>query len=154
MVAHKSPKLVGVGSNPTIPAKVCSTCGIKKDITEFNKNKCKKDGYSYICTLCQKEYNKQHYINNSTIYKERARKRKLELKEWFKSLKKTLKCENCDENRWYVLDFHHEDPSEKDITVSSAVQKCKSKDYILKEINKCTVLCSNCHRELHYLLSS
>lgn len=36
--------------------KKCSTCKIEKDITEYSKNKSNKDGYSYECKSCKKQY--------------------------------------------------------------------------------------------------
>ena len=40
-------------------------------------------------------------------------------------------------------------PDEKEIEVSMLVRKC-SKQKLFDEINKCIVLCANCHRDLHY----
>ena len=37
-----------------ITTKKCSTCKEEKRITEFNKNKSRKDGHEYICRLCKK----------------------------------------------------------------------------------------------------
>ena len=54
----------------------------------------------------------------------------------------------CGEDRWYVLDFHH--IGDKDFNISQKVQEGCSLDTIKKEIEKCIVLCANCHREVHY----
>jgi hypothetical protein len=35
--------------------KICGRCKIKKDITNFWKNKCKKDGYQNYCISCMKK---------------------------------------------------------------------------------------------------
>ena len=72
-----------------------------------------------------------------------------------KKLKKDLveykggKCENCGYNKCVAaMDFHHKDPKEKDFGLS-----CNGHTYswkkITKEADKCLLLCSNCHRELH-----
>ena len=45
------------------------------------------------------------------------------------------------------LDFHHLDGSQKDCPVSS--MQCRKKSKVAEEINKCVVLCANCHRRLH-----
>ena len=71
------------------------------------------------------------------------------LREWFIEFKKELKCEICGEGRYWVLDFHHIDPTKKDIEVSILIRK-GSKKKALEEIQKCKVLCANCHRDLHY----
>lgn len=48
----------------------------------------------------------------------------------------------------YQLDFHHLDPSTK----TTEVAKLESSSYerIQNEINKCVVLCRNCHAEVHH----
>lgn len=47
-----------------------------------------------------------------------------------------------------ALEFHHKDPTKKDFQIS----KCKdySFDRLIKEVDKCILLCSNCHKEEHY----
>lgn len=72
-----------------------------------------------------------------------------DLKEWFYEYKRTLKCENCGNNDYRCLDFHHKIQSDKENTVSNMLADNKGKEEILKEIEKCIVLCANCHRELH-----
>ena len=52
------------------------------------------------------------------------------------------------ENRFYLIDFHHLDPFQKDFTISG---NHFGKKKITEEIKKCVPLCSNCHREFHYL---
>lgn len=62
--------------------------------------------------------------------------------------KQNLKCTRCGYNRYTgALEFHHSDPSKKDLNIG------RMKNYSLKkikqEVEKCTLLCSNCHREAH-----
>ncbi len=76
--------------------------------------------------------------------------RKREIREWFVELKKTLKCIICGEDTWYMLDFHHRDPKEKEMDLSIAVCHAWSKKRILKEVAKCDIYCANHHRELHW----
>jgi hypothetical protein len=44
--------------------KKCYKCDTLKEVSEFNKNKSKKDGLSGICKKCHKEYRRIHYLNN------------------------------------------------------------------------------------------
>ena len=67
----------------------------------------------------------------------------------FQAYKATLKCAECGEDHSYCLEFHHLDPSEKEITVTKAIQQRWSWDRIMREVDKCVVLCANCHRKLH-----
>ena len=45
-----------------------------------------------------------------------------------------------------ALEFHHLDPNEKDFTISGT--KCGWND-LQKELDKCIMICANCHREIH-----
>lgn len=62
--------------------------------------------------------------------------------------KQKIQCAKCGETRIYTLDFHHKDESKKEFNIGRL--KKGSLGVIQKEINKCIVLCSNCHREFHY----
>ena len=131
--------------------KVCSRCKEEKSLTEFNKNKSKKDGLQYYCKVCQGLMTQEHYRKNKQSYVDNSLKQKQLLAEWFKGYKKTLKCSMCSVDKHYMLDFHHQDPEFKKFTVSQMIRSCGSKKRILEEIDKCIVVCKNCHSEIHYL---
>ena len=57
-------------------------------------------------------------------------------------------CCRCPENDPVCLDFHHTG-DDKEIDVSVAIQKGWGQKTIQKEIDKCIVICANCHRKLH-----
>lgn len=60
------------------------------------------------------------------------------------------KCTACGYDKcFYALDFHHLDPSEKEYAPSCIMISNKHIEEIFKELDKCILLCSNCHRELH-----
>lgn len=99
----------------------------------------------------KKVWNKEYYTKNREKERKRIKGRKQELQRWFKSLKLTLKCEKCCENHPACLEFHHQDNKNKDFIISAAIsQRGYSKKKILDEIKKCSILCSNCHKKLHY----
>lgn len=89
------------------------------------------------------------YAKNKERAKNSVLDRKNKLKEFFKELKSTLYCAECGENNPVCLDFHHTNPTEKEINISQMVNHGWSKNKMLKEIDKCVVLCSNCHRKKH-----
>ena len=91
-----------------------------------------------------------HYQRKKQYYKDKANKRRLQTMEWYHSYKENLKCEECGENHPALLDFHHKDSSKKDLDLSAAVNNAWSVKRLLKEIEKCSVLCCKCHRLLHY----
>ena len=73
----------------------------------------------------------------------RRRKVKEELAKY-----KGNKCETCGYDKCVgALEFHHMDVNVKDFTISSVT---RSLNILKKEVDKCILLCSNCHREIHY----
>jgi transcription elongation factor Elf1 len=95
-----------------------------------------------------RKYRRDWYNKNKQKQLERQEKRKKEIRVWFNKYKQSLKCEYCGENDSCCLDFHHNNPNKKEKAVSVLVGTY-SKARILKEIEKCAVLCANCHRKLH-----
>ena len=72
---------------------------------------------------------------------------------WRKRTKKKLidykggECEICGYSKCdSALQFHHKDPTEKDFTISG---KSLSFDRLKEEVDKCMLVCSNCHAEIH-----
>lgn len=69
-------------------------------------------------------------------------------------IKNHNKCFFCKESTTCCLDFHHLNQDKKESTIAYLAGRGK-KPQVLQEIQKCAVLCSNCHRKLHNnLLSS
>lgn len=158
--------------------KVCSACKIEKDVSEFSIIKITKLGfktYNSKCKKCSNEYNRKvvrEKINNKRcvicgekLSKNRKattcircrnitvflwKKRRLEHK---KMAVKYLggKCLHCGlETEFYsIYDFHHKDPKEKDSLISQIMNKKSNFELIKKELDKCELLCSNCHRIVH-----
>jgi len=133
--------------------KKCSRCKVNKVLTEFNKNKSRNDGLQTFCRPCDNHRKQVYYKANKQKYISYNHKRKTMVREWWEDFKKTLSCEVCNDARWYVLDFHHLDPSKKEAGLSDIVHRRWSQDRAMKEVQKCKVLCSNCHREHHFFLS-
>tara|TARA_R110002074_G_scaffold400448_1_gene595930 strand:+ start:222 stop:494 length:273 start_codon:yes stop_codon:yes gene_type:complete len=80
--------------------------------------------------------------NQQTV--ERQRKFKQKCVEY-----KGGKCERCGYDKYLgVLEFHHKDPNEKDFNISKVRLTTFNED-IKKELDKCSCLCANCHREEH-----
>jgi len=57
-------------------------------------------------------------------------------------------CELCGYNKCpQAMDFHHKDPKEKDFSLSG--HHCRKWESIKIELDKCMLVCANCHREIH-----
>jgi len=126
----------------------CSKYGQSKPLTEFNKH---KRGITSWCKECVRERSREYYKEKNELIKVKRRIYIKERRKWFNEYKQTLKCSQCDENHPACLEFHHIDPKEKDFGIAEALRQLNlGKDEILKEIDKCEVLCSNCHKKLHY----
>ena len=96
-------------------------------------------------------WNKNYYKRNKAAEKQRIAKRKKTIREWITQYKENLSCQKCGEDSAICLDFHHKDGQAKDFTLARARSWGWSIDRIRKEIEKCVVLCANCHRKEHAL---
>lgn len=86
------------------------------------------------------EYRKRESAKRSELY----RQRKLKAVEYMGS-----KCTDCGgEFHPSVYDFHHLDPSQKDYSPGKGLKM--SWDKAVLELNKCVMLCANCHRLRHH----
>jgi hypothetical protein len=108
----------------------CRRCKKEKTVKEFHKHK----GY---CKSCINAYTKEQYRNF-----------KQDCIDY-----KGGKCEICGYNKCIAaLDFHHKDPKQKEFRISTLriSNFDKNKGRITSELDKCQLLCSNCHREVHF----
>lgn len=110
---------------------ICNECGKEKSFSEFYMYNGK---LLHTCLECKKKKQNKNYNKNIT-----------ELNEY----KSKCHCQKCLENRFYLLDFHHKNSNEKSFGISKKANVKLST--LMPEIEKCVVLCSNCHREFHYL---
>lgn len=125
--------------------KLCGMCNTEKDLSCFSK---KGKGYQHLCKECRSKWFKEHYQKNKDYYLKRNKEAIRKTREWFIDYKSTLSCSVCGENHPACLDFHHTDPKQKEDTVGNLIRHSKSK--LLKEIDKCIILCANCHRKHHH----
>jgi len=110
---------------------------IKKTTNKFKKNDSKNS----------RNYRRTH----SEEINKRERARKKEKREWVNNLKKEKKCNKCGESRWFCLEYHHINPENKKFTIANSISGGYGKESILKEIDKCILMCGNCHEHLHHL---
>ena len=115
--------------------KICSKCKLEKDLEDFYKDS-SKSNRRYMCKSCDKD---------------RILKIQRDLKQLLVDYKGGA-CENCGYRRCLAaLDFHHRAKDEKEFKISQVRKKNLQKIFL--ELDKCDLLCSNCHREKHYNLS-
>lgn len=104
--------------------------------TEYHKQKYQKTKSETDINILREEWNQQKLKIN------------IERREFINEYKSQCSCKKCGENRSYVLDFHHIDPSQKSFNLGDATKY--SIDKLKLELEKCITLCRNCHSEFHY----
>ncbi len=131
--------------------KLCKTCNTEKPLTGdfWHKAKRRPDGWEYSCKECVKERTRNNYHSNKEKWNETTKRNHRKRREKLQELKASLSCTKCNEQRHWLLDFHHVDPTQKDFQLSQGERYGWEK--VQSEIEKCVVLCSNCHRDFHYL---
>jgi hypothetical protein len=129
--------------------RICSKCGLAKDVEEFSfRNTSKGTRHSY-CLDCGRVFAKNHYAKNVVYYVKKARVRRneciKEVNEKLFNYLETHPCVDCGESDPVVLEFDHV-RGEKSYNVSMMGWVGLSWDSLLREIAKCEVRCANCHR--------
>lgn len=129
--------------------KKCNNCGDDKKLSEFNFKNKERGIYQSNCRLCDKIIRKKSYEKNKKTTYERNKRNRIKAEKWFYEYKSKLKCNRCPQNHPATLEFHHINPKNKKMSVANMVG-----DYtierIIEEINKCEILCSNCHKIHHF----
>jgi len=123
--------------------------GLKTNWYQFQKKE--KFGTKAICRKHGlTEYNKSNRCRKCLV--EAVQKRRDDIK--IKSVNyKGGKCEKCGYNKYIgALEFHHLNPEEKDFSIGYKGYT-RSWEKVKEEIDKCMLVCSNCHRELHSKMS-
>ena len=138
-----------------VESKVCNTCGEDVDIHKFRLHTgilasgVIKKYRSNKCTPCVVLYNKSKMTEEKKArYAQTSREKRRVNKTWAVG-HKGMVCEHCD-NTFHVsaFDFHHKDPSEKEMDVG--LMMTRPRDYLIRELDKCILLCANCHRIHHF----
>lgn len=128
--------------------KYCSECQVEKDISFFHIRSSVKGTFQNYCKDCRKIRDARIWQDNKYGKREKVKNWKEDSRRKYQEYKRNLSCKICGETSEECLDFHHLDPKEKDLAVSALINR-SSWEVILSEIEKCIVLCANCHRKVH-----
>jgi len=94
----------------------------------------------------RQNYNKTYYATNKEKLKQRNRERVLKIKQAIIKIKEENPCFDCGKfYPYYVMDFDHV-KGKKKFEIAAATKRGYLIETILKEIKKCDLVCSNCHR--------
>lgn len=114
--------------------KFCEICGNKFDTDSLSRK------YCYDCSG----------ESSRTKYDTRKHQKTILRRSMKRQAIKMLggKCSICGYSKCIdALEFHHVNPKEKDFKLGSG--NTMSWDEYKKEVKKCILVCSNCHKEIH-----
>jgi hypothetical protein len=131
-----------------------------RNCAAIHNNKTPKRKLSNKCKLCNNLCRADRTYCSMDCYKEFVKLNKKEGKrknKWVKTYIKRLKvkcieykggsCKICGYNKCIgALEFHHRNPNKKEFNISGRSIKFEK---IKVELDKCDLVCCNCHRELH-----
>jgi len=142
----------------------CSNCHkvFPSTLDFFNRHKRHKGGLNQHCKSCTRAYSRrwrkehpEYHREYKTRHPEQAQRyaasikgRRAAIRMYIWYVKCQGQCTLCPERRPEVLVFHHRDASTKRFALGEV--SCRSLKAVRKEIDKCDLLCSNCHLSLHY----
>lgn len=157
-----------------ITEKQCTKCKETKPVSEFGRRSASKDGYQWRCRPCrndEKNANRQKHRDEGTPYDsqiwqanniDRVKERRVVKKEdpaaprkeretrgvsrrFLDGMKTMLPCADCGINYPPMsMDWDHLNGDEKNVNVSQGLHLGFLG--ILEEIDKCELVCTNCHR--------
>ena len=123
-------------------SKVCGKCNVPKDLEEFHKFTDSKDGRQHRCKLCTNAY--------GTALRRKWKKEGTRLVDWIIKRYDGTPCMDCNGVfEWCSMDFDHGPGEVKEFKIGAYGAQKANKRSILrtaKEISKCDLVCSNCHR--------
>ena len=135
--------------------KICSKCHlVKPESAYFVKDKVTGRLHAQ-CKACYKAhrqtYYAEHYAKYKEAYRQRAKLLRLQQREEFRhnmlQYLSNKHCIECKESDVRVLELDHIDPKQKQFSISQAVRLGHKWNEVLTELEKCQVLCANCHKK-------
>jgi hypothetical protein len=98
----------------------------------------------------KRAYARERYKANPKPSINRAKKSRQRQRAQFAEFKSRLSCSKCGESHPATLDFHHHTPHPDNAKINDLVRAGRISFAIEEIMNKCIVLCSNCHRKHHW----
>lgn len=134
--------------------KQCTVCKIVKPFSGFYFRDRQANRLHSQCKDCyrikREGFMTEHYAKYGDSYRTRARVRKAAQKkdrqDRITDYLAGKSCEVCGISDIRVLDFDHIDPKSKKFSISRGLNNGWAWDIIIDEIQKCRILCANCHR--------
>lgn len=133
-------------------SKTCSKCGREKPVDEFSwRTVAGKRALQSRCKPCRAEDARAKYAaSEGSIREYRAEVTRQYWDRIWSQVRplKEVPCADCGQSYpHYVMDFDHRPDEVKSFGIASARRMSKTLEEILAEVQKCDVVCANCHRE-------
>lgn len=129
--------------------RVCRSCKETKPLEDFWVKKNYPEGRDTQCGECSRTYHREHYHrsdNRKQQIRINNRSNILRLRELRDEILAASKgCQDCGITNILVLTFDHRDPKSKQFDICNAILQGKSWKRIKEEIDKCDIVCANCH---------
>lgn len=134
--------------------KVCTVCKLEKTNNDFYFRDKATNKLHSQCKLCYSEKRRKlwkiYYYKHGSKYRENANLRNKKLKDKLRhqmmQYLSDKSCVICGVSDPRILEFDHINPKMKSFSISRAITNVLSWETILNEIEKCQVLCANCHK--------
>jgi hypothetical protein len=125
----------------------CTKCGLEKDISEFSWSIAGIKRHSR-CKACRSEerseYYERHKVKELEYKWDRQQRKREEARAFVEEYKRNHPCMDCQTTDTMVLSFDHVRGIKK-MDISQMVNQGYSLGAIQAEIEKCEVVCLNCH---------
>jgi hypothetical protein len=131
--------------------KICSACSLVKPADEFNR---KGGALQSKCKSCQRAYHRLYYQRNRSRFIAKNRRNKNRQRKRLRTILLKIKQRPCQDCRGtfhpWVMELDHRDGTIKEAAVADLVSKGCTDARLLEEVEKCDVVCANCHRMRTY----
>jgi hypothetical protein len=130
---------------------LCANCHVQRHALYVPKANTHFSGGKRVrCCTCHQDKNQKQFYKRDRRCKDCRTQYSIRNRQKIKQQLLDLLggcCKGCGISQLEVLSFHHIDPSQKRFEISSHLERNKA--ILLQEVQKCDILCCNCHAELH-----
>lgn len=122
--------------------KVCTKCGVEKDLRHFTPDPRYNGGRRHQCSACR---NRARSPEDQARWRHRTRRA---YRAWLGDVKEKAGCCDCPPGTWWpreALDFDHV-PGRGAKEFELGHGHNRTEDAVLAEMQKCDVVCANHHR--------
>lgn len=154
-------------------SRICTECDkeFPLDKDHFRPNKASLLGFQRRCNACTNAYARRWMKRRYKVdrnFRERVKrtvrkwrkahpslkrrgdsKRRALAKQFIRTYLLSHPCVDCGESDPVVLDFDHRNPKEKRYCIGAGMVSGILPESLIKEMVKCDIRCSNCHRKKH-----